>query len=189
MIDLMAPDEIAAVREQPERCSAKLVSIFPNTMFFMTPEYTAFLQMFPDAHDHHRLRYVPLVHPNIDQHPEPEKFAENVRALLDAVHQTGHDRRKAHLGWRAVAPGPSRTQITPRDANLAAAELDARPARETLNESVFGATTGFESAVSPAGVREQDSGRILFVTSPAGWLAASERQQGSWPRDPRPASA
>jgi len=70
-----------------ERCSAKLVTIFPNTMFFMTPEYTAFLQMFPDAHDHHRLRYVPLVHPNVDQHPEPEKFAENVRALLDAVHQ------------------------------------------------------------------------------------------------------
>ncbi|MCP4005240.1 MAG: aromatic ring-hydroxylating dioxygenase subunit alpha [bacterium] len=70
-----------------ELYSLKLVTIFPYTMFFMVPGYTAYLQLIPDSHDHHRLRYIPLVHPNIDQHPDPEKVGEDIRALLDAVHQ------------------------------------------------------------------------------------------------------
>jgi phenylpropionate dioxygenase-like ring-hydroxylating dioxygenase large terminal subunit len=94
-----------------QRSCLKLVTIFPYTMFFIMPEYTAYLQLIPGAHDHHRLRYIPLVHPNIDQHPEPEDFAKGLRATLDAVHQqdmaggrycwTGAQSRLARPGRRS----------------------------------------------------------------------------------------
>ena len=96
-----------------ELCSAKLVTVFPYTMFFMTPEYTAYLQLIPETPGLHRLRYVPLVHPNIDQHPEPEAFAESVRALLGAVHQQDMDGGKyCWTGAQSrVAPAGRRSHL------------------------------------------------------------------------------
>jgi len=70
-----------------QRSCLKLVTIFPFTMFFSMPEHTAYLQLIPESHARHRLRYIPLVHPNVDQHPDPEEFTKGLRATLDAVHQ------------------------------------------------------------------------------------------------------
>ena len=70
-----------------QRACLKLVTIFPYTMFFMMPEYTGYLQLTPQSYDTHRLRYVLLVHPNIDQHPDSEVVAKTLRETFDAVHQ------------------------------------------------------------------------------------------------------
>ena len=72
-----------------QRSCLKLVTIFPYTMFFMMPEYTGYLQLTPQSHDKHKLRYVLMVHPNIDDHPNPEEVATTLRASFDAVHQQG----------------------------------------------------------------------------------------------------
>jgi phenylpropionate dioxygenase-like ring-hydroxylating dioxygenase large terminal subunit len=76
----------AGLSEQQLSCLT-LVTIFPYTMFFSMPEYTAYLQLIPESFDRHRLRYIPLVHPNVEEFPEPEEFANIVRATLDVVHQ------------------------------------------------------------------------------------------------------
>ncbi len=70
-----------------QRGCLKLVTIFPYTMFFMSPEHTAYLQLIPESHDRHRLRYIPLVHPNIDEHPESGEIEKLLRMTLDQVHQ------------------------------------------------------------------------------------------------------
>ncbi len=70
-----------------QRSCLKLITIFPYTMIFMMPEYTGFLKLTPQSHDTHKLRYVLLVHPNIDQHPKPDEVAEILRLSFDAVHQ------------------------------------------------------------------------------------------------------
>jgi hypothetical protein len=56
-------------------------------MFFMLPESTGYLQLIPESHDKHRLRYVLLAHPNIDQHKNPEEVANVLRQTFDVVHQ------------------------------------------------------------------------------------------------------
>jgi phenylpropionate dioxygenase-like ring-hydroxylating dioxygenase large terminal subunit len=70
-----------------QRSCLKLVTIFPYTMFFMLPESTGYLQLIPESHDKHRLRYVLLAHPNIDQHENPEEVANVLRETFDVVHQ------------------------------------------------------------------------------------------------------
>lgn len=91
-----------------QRSCLKLVTIFPYTMFFMLPEYTAYLQLIPDSHDRHRLRYIPLVHPNADQHPDPEELVRQLHAGIDAVHQ--QDMGAGRYAWagaqsRLARPG------------------------------------------------------------------------------------
>ena len=74
-------------------------------------------QLIPESHDHHRLRYIPLVHPNVDQHPEPEDVGKQLRATLDAVHQ--QDMAGGRYCWagaqsRLARPGrrsPLETQL------------------------------------------------------------------------------
>jgi phenylpropionate dioxygenase-like ring-hydroxylating dioxygenase large terminal subunit len=70
-----------------DRSCLTLVTIFPFTMFFLLPTYTAYLQLIPETHDRHRLRYITLVHPNVDQLTDHTEFLAGVQSTLDAIHQ------------------------------------------------------------------------------------------------------
>ncbi len=73
--------------DERQMSSLQLVNVFPYTMFFMSPEHTAWLQLIPESAESHKLVYVPLMHPNVDQAERPDEVGAVVRAMLDAVHQ------------------------------------------------------------------------------------------------------
>lgn len=83
-----------------QRSCLKLITIFPYTMIFMMPEFTGYLQLTPQSFDKHKLRYVLLVHPNIDQHPDPKEVETMLRATFDAVHQ--QDMAAGRYQWSGI---------------------------------------------------------------------------------------
>ena len=76
----------AGMSEQ-NRCALTLLTIFPYTMLFMLPTHTAYLQVIPQGHDRHRLRYFSLFHPNSFELDDVDEHVAGVQAGLDAVHQ------------------------------------------------------------------------------------------------------
>ncbi len=72
---------------EQNRCALTLLTIFPYTMLFMLPTHTAYLQVIPERHDRHRLRYYSLFHPNSFEVEDVDAHVADVQGGLDAVHQ------------------------------------------------------------------------------------------------------
>ena len=89
----------AGMSEQ-NRTALTLLTIFPYTMLFMLPTHTAYLQVIPQRHDRHRLRYFSLFHPNSREVDDFEAHVAGVQEGLDAVHQ--QDMVAGRHMWRGV---------------------------------------------------------------------------------------
>jgi len=99
---------VAPGLSQRQRTSLQLVTIFPCTLFFMSPDQTSWLHVIPHDAGHHTAHYVPLVQPEALDDPDVEAKLDLARKTLDAVHQqdlVGCAEVQRGLGSRLARPG------------------------------------------------------------------------------------